>query len=220
MVLENHIIFRKDRVNQKGGGVLIAVKNDFKCNQKHINSEFEDIFVEILIKDVKLLFISLYRPPNLLIDFKTYLKNIFNEIDLQRYHFICFLGDLNLNYSNNLDSNVIQMKENFLYYGLNQIITSPTYPSKNPKSILDLVFTNRTEIVTKVDISENISQLCDHLSIDFKLDINYEKKNDKTVEYFDYNSENLKKLNEGLQSIDWFLLTQNADNIDSNFDIM
>ena len=42
----------------------------------------------------------------------------------------------------------------------------------------------------------------------------------KKIQYFDYNSENLLRLNERLQSIDWFLLTQNTDNIDTTFDII
>ena len=48
-ILNNYFLFRNDR-EDRGGGVLIAVKNSYKCNQKFFDSNgFEDIFVEICV---------------------------------------------------------------------------------------------------------------------------------------------------------------------------
>ena len=49
--------------------------------------------------------------------------------------FFCFCGDFNINFSDSFDQKVIDLKENFVSFGLNQIVLSPTYPSKNPKSL-------------------------------------------------------------------------------------
>ena len=87
-VLDDYFIFRKDR-NSRGGGVLIAVKNVYKCNEKSINSEKEDICVEVFVKNRKLLFYTLYKAPNVSIDFDSHFKRVFESIDTNNYHFIC-----------------------------------------------------------------------------------------------------------------------------------
>ena len=134
LILENYTIFRKDRTDKRGGGVLIAVKNEFKCSQKIVSSLMEDIFVEVFTKDKKMLFCTLYRPPNIDISFTEYLSSRFSEIDISFYDISCFLGDFNTNFSNN-DINTNVLKEEFLFYGLKQMISEPTYPSIEPKTI-------------------------------------------------------------------------------------
>ncbi len=52
-------MFRKDR-SSRGGGVLITVKNCYKCVIKSIESQFEDICVEVFIKNNRILFHTLY----------------------------------------------------------------------------------------------------------------------------------------------------------------
>ena len=92
-------------------------------------------------KNIKLMFHTLYRPPNCEIDFNNYFNNFFKDIDISLYDFICILGDLNINFMPKMnwlskESNVL--KEVLLSYGLHQIISKPTYPSTESKSILDL----------------------------------------------------------------------------------
>ena len=88
-ILDNFHIFRKDR-SSRGGGVLIAVRNSIKCSEKIVNNDFENIFVEIFINSKKFLICTLYKPPNQTNNFKDYLQNLFEIIDINFYDMICF----------------------------------------------------------------------------------------------------------------------------------
>lgn len=67
-VIENYNLYRRDRSKGRGGGVFIAVKDIYKCAQKFIDSNYEDIFVVIFIKNKRILICTLYRPPHEHID--------------------------------------------------------------------------------------------------------------------------------------------------------
>jgi hypothetical protein len=97
-IFDDYYVFRNDRTG-RGGGVLIAAKNCYKCSQKILNSDKEDVCIEIYVKKYKLLFHTLYRPPNTNLDFNDYFTNIFENCELNFYDFICVLGDFNIDFS-------------------------------------------------------------------------------------------------------------------------
>ena len=146
---DNYIMFRKDR-DKRGGGVLIAVKKCYKCVVKSFDNKFEEIWVEIFINRKKFLFGTLYRPPNFTIDFKSYFNDRFESIDSNFYDLICFLGDLNINfikYGNRLSKEALHIRDVMHLHGMHQLIETPTYSVVNPKSILDLFFTNKKDFI-------------------------------------------------------------------------
>ncbi len=221
-ILDNFHIFRKDRGNNiRGGGVLIGVKNIHKCSQKVFDSCFEDLIVEIFLTKFKILLITLYRPPNITINFKHYLENCFKNIDQNSYDLICFLGDLNIDFCiNAMNSTSNEVKENFLFYGLEQLVKWPTHPVPNPKSILDLFFTNNKDIIENLEINENIAKSCDHFSLSFDISVLKPKNVIKTKTKIFFDSQSLSLINEELFSIDWFCITRNINCIEVIYDIM
>ena len=167
-ILDKYTIYRKDRDKIRGGGVIIAIKDTYKSMCLETDYTYEDIFVEIFITKYKILLITLYRSPKIQINFDEYFDKRFSQIDYTYYDLILFTGDLNIKYE--LDNSkftqiFLDTKDTFLNHGLTQIITKPTFPAINPKSILDLVFTNDIKFIRKVQIIENINDKCDHLSI-------------------------------------------------------
>ena len=59
-------IYWKDRLNQVGGRVLIAIKSCYISSEVHIPSELEVILITVQVnRNKKLSFINCYRPPNL-----------------------------------------------------------------------------------------------------------------------------------------------------------
>ena len=199
------------------------MKNCYKCNQKIINSNNEDICVEVYVKNRKLLFYTLYRPPNILIDFNNHFKQLFNSIDITFYDFLCVLGDMNIDFTqhfNRLSNNAIQLKQTLLAYGLTQIVTNPTFPSNDPKSILDLIFINDSDLFDKLSVVSNIAEICDHKSLLFSLIITKNRKPFKRISKYDLNEENLQLLNEKLFSVDWVELTKNVNDINTVYSLI
>lgn len=69
-LLPNYIIFRSDRCSvfnnvTRGGGVLIAVKNNYHCGRLTIvNNNIEQLFVKLSFDSSVLLIGAIYIPPN------------------------------------------------------------------------------------------------------------------------------------------------------------
>jgi len=103
-------------------------------------------------------------------------------------------------------------------YNLQQIITSPTYPTESPKTILDLVFVNNINLISNLEVLPNISHTCDHKAIGFTLNISKNKTEFKKIEKHLFNENSLKLLNNELFSIDWFQLTENLTDINKIYE--
>ena len=77
--LPDYIIFRRDRLHQRGGGVLLAIKNHLSCFQRpDLEVDAEMLAVEICLNSsTRVLFSVFYRPPQsddtFLIQFKEFL---------------------------------------------------------------------------------------------------------------------------------------------------
>ena len=220
-LIENFIIYRKDRHNSRGGGVLIGIKDNYKSIEISTDNEYEDIYVEMFVSTKKLLLVTLYKPPQLLINFRKYLENRFNNININNYDAIIFFGDLNINFDmNNKKKDFIDLKNNFLFYGLKQIVQKPTYPVNNPRSIIDLVFTNNINIINSIEICNNMTLSCDHMTILGELSLSNEVISQKSHFYRKYNQNNLMKLNVLLQGVNWFEITERIDDIDIIYTII
>ena len=60
-----YTVYRKDRPNSDGGGVMLLVKDSYISQQISYPGEGEIIWVEVLLKNGrKLLLSSVYRPPD------------------------------------------------------------------------------------------------------------------------------------------------------------
>ena len=221
-ILKKYNIYRKDR-STRGGGVMIAIKDIYKSILIENDNTFEDLFVEVYIRQFKLLLITLYRPPKQNIDFDKYFIDRFAKIDITYFDTILLIGDLNIPYNLNDNSGnprLINLKNSMLTYGLQQIVHKPTYPAINPKSILDLVFTNNLSMINNVIVQNNIAKSCDHLSINIELNVLQEKRCVQPKYKRNYTLNNLVTLNEQMQACDWHLLVHNIHDIDIIFERM
>ena len=69
--LKNYAIYRKDRLN-RGGGVLLAIKNNLVSNEVMFSSDSEIIAVNLTIASTVLRVIASYRPPSTSSDSKNF----------------------------------------------------------------------------------------------------------------------------------------------------
>ena len=127
--------FRRDRVGDGHGGILVYVKHDIPCKRR-VDLELlniECVWVEINIKKRKILIDTFYRPPNAS---PIILSDIENSIGLAvdtRITDVIVTGDLNLNMLNLPTRNKTDICQQ---YNLNQTISEPTHFTENSSSWL------------------------------------------------------------------------------------
>ncbi|MCG7883757.1 MAG: reverse transcriptase family protein [Candidatus Thiodiazotropha endolucinida] len=146
--------FRRDRVGDSHGGILVYVKRDIPCKRRSDLeiANVECIWIEVNIRNKKLLLGTFYRPPNAS---PLILSNIEQSIGLAvdtGIENICITGDLNLNMLNRHSmKKIIDICQS---YNLHQLIDEPTHFTETSSSILDLILINNVRLVEISGVSE------------------------------------------------------------------
>ena len=155
--------FRRDR-NDSHGGVFIACKSTFICEEITLSTSIENVACRIHLKNHSVILILAYRPPNTNHEYLEELCSTLSSIILSDPNEVIWLaGDLNLP---NIDWNLyctnghnyhLQLCEKFidtlLDHSLSQLVDSPT----RKDNILDIFATNRPSLVTKCAVIPGIS---------------------------------------------------------------
>ena len=162
-------------MGKKGGGIILCVKKSLNSIFLKKGSKSECIFVKLVVpKKPPIILGCAYRAPDLSLDQCEDLVNEISEIKnkYNKSHF-WLAGDFNLpsidwetnsikktkqkkkkqkNYQYSLSVNnlFLEMSQNL---GLKQIVSEPT----RGKNILDLFFTNNTELIDKTEIVSGVS---------------------------------------------------------------
>ena len=177
----------------RGGGVLILIKNPIKAVEiyKESQSGYEMIIIDIIKKgftNVRL--ICIYFPPNL--------KNTSNVKlikTLTKYytHNTIICGDLNKpkiiwkEYISSIANDTIFL-DFLMNFGYKQLITAPTHISG---SILDLIITNKDNLISEIHIDKGFSN-SDHFSIRFNIKVS---KDQNTIhQYRNFTIENINRI--------------------------
>lgn len=198
-------IYRKDR-NSRGGGVLMAIKDNLTCNLMSSPPDIEIITVKISTS-VPIFICLVYIPPN---SSENYYDSFFHYLfELSnKASPIILVGDFNfpdIDWATYCGSSPISNKFCDLLFQLNlsQLISEPTH---NQGNILDLVITSDEDIIQDIIIHPHDYQLVssDHYTISFgvKLPANYQPTFTPQV-IFDYTKANYIDLCNFLSSIDF-----------------
>lgn len=178
-------IFRKDRENSRGGGVIIAIRGDYNPSLLIVDTPLELVAITARIGHAQCVIVACYRPPDNRSDFvhlfNTAIEHIFSQYPK------CILivgGDFNYPY---IDWSNSSLKENsnrsecvnFLhtlhFHHLSQVVQKPT----RGNHILDLILTNHPEF-SEVRVLDPIS---DHnvVHCSFALKSTVQKKMKKCI---------------------------------------
>ena len=154
--LQGYEVFRKDRSDRKGGGVMLAVKRDLMPQRRpDLETDCECIVVQIAVmRGPSCLITTMYRPP----DDRAALDEFYKCVGAVHAtgHPAVFLGDFNLRYlkwDRDYETGAIKpafrnrrevalsskFVENLERHGLIQVVTEPT---GQYNTFLDLVITN------------------------------------------------------------------------------
>ena len=206
--LSNFYIYRCDRCNKKGGGVIIYVD----CNISSVNVSHQlpiplAEYVSLFMRDLGILVICLYIPPSLC---KDSLTEISDAIVKQVAHFlienpscsVIILGDFN-----HFNTNTVVNELN-----LSNIVTKPT----RKENILDKILISKDlksifepdRIIYDSPLGNSDHRLLTAYPID---EIKGKYHNSRQVCIYDYRNSNMTALANYLLPIDWSVLSACKD---------
>ena len=158
-----YMIFRCDRIEQMGGGVLIAVKNDLNCcRRSDLETDLEMVCIELnLLGSSKILLSTVYRPPDTtpsnnhtaanqlnmhmrnsatrLLKSNSIIVGDFKYPNIQWTEGCSFSGS-----TSSADAAFCEVLQDHALFQLN------TYPTRN-NNILDLIITNATDRIVNIE---------------------------------------------------------------------
>ena len=223
----NYVVYRKDRdetcVNRRGGGVLIGIDNRYTSKRLYnLEPQCEILVCEIVSdRSPKIAIVLCYRPPCFdKMNFVQEINATLARVSMQYQH-ICMLGDFNfpnIDWSsvNNSNSSAEAMFVDLMdSYSLEQI---NSVPSNVHGSVLDLVFTNSSELYSSVCAYESVKDSepiinTDHTILTFDVTI-YPKRNklgNRTV--FNYKKANYAMIADRLEEQDLCDVVRNCNDI-------
>lgn len=194
----NFHIYRNDRKNKRGGGVLLAVRKTVQSYAINVHSDLEMIWVACVTKFTTLLIGNCYRPPDCSHSFVDDLRSsITQATNLCRTDAIYIFGDFNfpeidwiqLSSSCRNSTEFINLA---LDFNLSQIVNQPTRGS----NILDLILTTVPETVGTV---LNIDGFSDHslLQVTLNIPLPFSGTDHKNIR--DYSKANYSQFNAELE---------------------
>ena len=90
-----YTFFRLDRLNKRGGGVIVYLKKNIQVIDVLMSSDFESIELSLSIDDKKIFLIACYRPPSCEAD--SFLDYLTDKVSINKSKFdeVIVAGDLN-----------------------------------------------------------------------------------------------------------------------------
>lgn len=165
--IPNLKIFRRD--HGRGGGVCIFIRDDLKVTEVTNPIEkidgVEDVWVTVQCRKLPSFIVGcIYRHPKASVATFDYILESFRNMSMRNKP-LFILGDFNdnlLNIENHMGKIVRNVK-------LNQVIDTPTRITSTSATLIDLLITNRTEMIHAFDVIP--SPVADHEMITINLDI-------------------------------------------------
>ena len=171
-------VYRRDREDRRGGGVLIAIKSDiYSVRRTDLETNCELVVVEVNpSKGNKFLVCGFYRPPSTKREYLLELQNFLAKFNAERDPTPLYLcGDFNfpdINWdfqvapgADNLSNMFCDIINDSL---LTQMNHAPTRITDNTRNILDLVFTNHPERICGL-MTFDCQLASDHLGVQFDI---------------------------------------------------
>jgi len=166
-------IISNPRLNKRGGGVSVIIKNDFYFKRLAgvCYGTSEVLLVQITSFTKSFVIATIYRSPGALTNFLTDLSDLLSIL-VAKYDDFILAGDFNIHMDIETNESCKKLTELFNNFGLRQHVNLPTHTGGH---ILDLVISrDNTRLVQSVSVAEGIS---DHHSVLADLSIAVQKKN-------------------------------------------
>ena len=153
--LTGYVMFRKDRIGRRGGGVILYVKESIQAYEIKLEREAdcdEAVWCKIVSGNSKLTIGLVYRSPNINEDDNTKIKNAIKEVSKGE---CIIMGDFNHGHIqwNSLESTGIEDQQ-FLCLIQDSFLTQHVLELTRGENVLDIVLSSQKELVDNVKIFE------------------------------------------------------------------
>ena len=178
--LTGYVMFRKDRIGRRGGGVILYVKESIQAYEIKLEREAdcdEAVWCKIVSGNSKLTIGLVYRSPNINEEDNTKIKNAIKEVSKGE---CIIMGDFNHGHIqwNSLESTGIEDQQ-FLFLIQDSFLTQHVLEPTRGENVFDIVLSSQKELVDNVKIFEPLGN-SDHNQIHFDINVKSESKNKKT----------------------------------------
>ena len=153
--LTGYVMFRKDRIGRRGGGVILYVKESIQAYEIKLEREAdcdEAVWCKIVSGNSKLTIGLIYRSPNINEEDNTKIKNAIKEVSKGE---CIIMGDFNHGHIqwNSLESTGIEDQQ-FLCLIQDSFLTQHVLEPTRGENVLDIVLSSQKELVDNVKMFE------------------------------------------------------------------
>ena len=200
--IEGYTFIANSRASGQGGGVGVYISSSIPF-QRRTDLEQEDIkyiWIEILFPKAKCFLVGIiYRPPDsskhLCAYFNYKFESMLSTVSAENKECI-ISGDINCNYL--VPSDHKEIKSIFSYFGLKQLISSPTRITRESKTLIDVICSNVPHNIFSMKVIP--AGLSDHELIGCARKLNNVKSNPRIITCRNFANYNPKLFCEELNS--------------------
>jgi exonuclease III len=223
---EEYKIHRKDRVNKKGGGVMLLVKANIRSKRRKDLENNSTNHNEIIVVEVepepgnKLIIITAYRSQQDPYDlFLSNFESTLHNCTSHNFNKLLVIGDFNyskIRWHQSLDNRLPQHSREFKQvlngYGLKQLNKNPSRAQNN--NILDLVLTNFPDKLSKI-YSNIFHYSSDHFLLQFDVNTKVEIVTSPPRTVYNFKRANLAQLKTDITNSNLTDKINNETNMDN-----
>lgn len=201
--------YRKDRLINNGGGLLVYVKNSICCKRRQDleDNYCENIWLEVQSLRKRFLIGLFYRPPNSTIEYWDALESNIEKVSEDNLDLL-ILGDFNQDILNlNPNSQLFRIMSKF---NLQNIIKEPTRITPTTETCLDLIMTNHLSIINDFQVLPPFNS--DHCTVTAEITFKTYKQQAFKRFIWKYEEANIGQIENELENMDWSFI-QNLDDI-------
>ena len=200
--LEGYVMFRKDRMGRRGGGVLLYVKDTIPAYEIQLREEAdceEAIWCKLVTGHKTVTMGVVYRCPNITKESNEKIQNAIREVSKRD---CIVMGDFN--HGNiqwgTLESTGVEDQQFMCLIQDNFLIQHVLEPTRGGR-VLDLVLSSQKEFVDNVNIQEPLGS-SDHNQVHFNIKIKSDKPKVSRCKR-NFRKGNYKEIRTILEHIDW-----------------
>ena len=200
--LEGYVMFRKDRMGKRGGGVLLYIKENIPAYEVQLHEEAdcnEAIWCKLVTGHTTVAIGVVYRCPNITKENNEKIHNAISEVSKGD---CIIMGDFN---HGNIKWDTLQSTgvedQKFLCLVQDNFLTQHVLEPTRATRILDIVLSSQKELVDNVEIKEPLGS-SDHNQMHFNINVKSDKTKVKQCRR-DFRKGNYKEIRKRLTLIDW-----------------
>ena len=175
--LTGYVMFRRDRIGRRGGGVILYVKESIQAYEIKLEREAdydEAVWCKIVSGNSKLTIGLVHRSPNINEEDNTKIQNAINEVSKGE---CIIMGDFNHGHIQwkSLESTGGE-DQPFLFLIQDSILTQHVLEPTRGDNVLDIVLSSQKELVDNAKMHQPLGN-SDHNQIHFDISVKSSSKN-------------------------------------------